>query len=76
MLNAAIVFPSFYFFYILLYKNITVYFYLAFSFFEVLGFEPPESLHPPFFLKGFFLINYLPQLASNPDPPNLCLLSN
>jgi hypothetical protein len=33
----------------------------------------------PFFMKGFFKIgspNYLPGLASNHDPPDLCLLSS
>jgi hypothetical protein len=38
-----------------------------------------ELLHQPFFVMGFFEIgleNYLPRLASNCDPPDLCLLSS
>jgi hypothetical protein len=40
-----------------------------------------EPLHQPFFVmvNSFFwesLVNYLPRLASNLDPPNLCLLSS
>jgi hypothetical protein len=38
-----------------------------------------ETLHQPFFVKGFSrqdLSNYLPRLASNCCPPDLCLLSS
>jgi hypothetical protein len=39
-----------------------------------------EPLHQPFFVKGFFKIrvsgNYLPSLAWNCDPSDLCLLSS
>jgi hypothetical protein len=38
-----------------------------------------EPFHQPFFVKGFFeirLMHYLAGLASNCDPPDLCLLSS
>jgi hypothetical protein len=34
-----------------------------------------ESLHQPFFVMGFFA-TYLPRLALNLDPPDLCFLSS
>jgi hypothetical protein len=39
----------------------------------------PSRVASPFFVKAFSrqgLENYLPQLASNSDPSDLCLLSN
>jgi hypothetical protein len=53
-----------------------------FFFFAVLGFElrpSPSATPPTHFCDGFFKIgspNYLPMLASNPDPPDLFLLSS
>jgi hypothetical protein len=53
-----------------------------FFFFAVLGLEIRAYIlshsTSPFFVMGFFEIgswNYLPGLASNRDPPDLCLLS-
>jgi hypothetical protein len=41
---------------------------------------PLEPLNQPFFFRWVFsrwgLVNYLPRLASNPNPPDLCLLSS
>jgi hypothetical protein len=55
-----------------------------FFFFAVPGFElrayTLSNSTSPIFVKGIFelgsLLNYLPGLASNRDPPDLCLLSS
>jgi hypothetical protein len=51
--------------------------------FEVLGLELMAFIFSdstsPIFVKGFsnrVLGNYLPRLALNPDPPDLCLLNS
>jgi hypothetical protein len=59
-------------------------FFFSFFFFVVLGFEFKayihlESLHQPLFVLGSFQIGpckLFPRLASNHDPPDLCLLSS
>jgi hypothetical protein len=58
--------------------------YAFFFFLPVLGLELraytfSHSTHTPFFMKDFFrdrVLNYLSGLASNCDPPDLCLLSS
>jgi hypothetical protein len=54
---------------------------ISFSFFAVLGLELwAYTFCWPFFCDGFFqdksLSNYLPRLALNCDPSDLCLLSS
>jgi hypothetical protein len=56
--------------------------YSFFFFFPVLGLKlrayTLSHSTSPFFCDGLFnwVLNYLPQLASNHDPPDLCLLSS